>query len=326
MMLGRQWLTRAKGAQPLRCLSRYGIEPTAGESLAASWHSGPSFWLTRFELCNLRLLAAPQAQELVGDRQKPRMVAVRTKTFHADALSPAPSLPDAQNNKQGNSNGAQASEIDQGFHGVRPSRSVSSGMSAGLPVGCPARGNYRRTIRARLLEIRYGIEPSWRHGRQQCRSLYRTLSGDAHLAANQLNLVGNAPSRCPRVRFGAHELEHQFVDRAADSGSLHAFDAWNARDDGRQSNDMAQMLFSRASEFGRYDFDVRRCHHTLLLRLRGRQLVVRSQRMVPIRCVNRTTSLLIWWADSPDAWEPSVRIRPLVGWQKKAPPKRTYVA
>src|SRR5882724_13268970 len=33
--------------------------------------------------------------------------------------------------------------------------------------------------------------------------------------------------------------------------------------------------------------------------------------MVPIRCVNRTTSLLIWWADSPDAWEASVRIRPL---------------
>src|SRR5882724_13438349 len=42
-----------------------------------------------------------------------------------------------------------------------------------------------------------------------------------------------------------------------------------------------------------------------------RALVVRSQRMVPIRCVNRTTGLLIWWADSPDAWEPSVRIRPL---------------
>src|SRR5882672_3052284 len=44
---------------------------------------------------------------------------------------------------------------------------------------------------------------------------------------------------------------------------------------------------------------------------RGGGLVVRSQRTVPIRCVNRTTSLLIWWADSPDAWEPSVRIRPL---------------
>src|SRR5262245_18577612 len=41
--------------------------------------------------------------------------------------------------------------------------------------------------------------------------------------------------------------------------------------------------------------------------------VVRSQRMVPIRCVNRTTSLLIWWADSPDAREPSVGIRPLGG-------------
>jgi len=41
------------------------------------------------------------------------------------------------------------------------------------------------------------------------------------------------------------------------------------------------------------------------------RLVVRSQRMVPIRCVNRTTCILIWWADSPDAWESSVRIRPL---------------
>src|SRR5262247_2037462 len=25
--------------------------------------------------------------------------------------------------------------------------------------------------------------------------------------------------------------------------------------------------------------------------------------MVSIRCVNRTTSMLIWWADSPDAWK-----------------------
>src|SRR5882672_1845142 len=37
--------------------------------------------------------------------------------------------------------------------------------------------------------------------------------------------------------------------------------------------------------------------------------------MAPIRCVNRTTSILIWWADSPDAWESSVRIRPLVSWR-----------
>src|SRR5882724_13108444 len=46
-------------------------------------------------------------------------------------------------------------------------------------------------------------------------------------------------------------------------------------------------------------------------------LVVRfTQRMVPIPCVNRTTSLLIWWADSPDVWEPSVRIRPLARGQE----------
>ena len=48
-------------------------------------------------------------------------------------------------------------------------------------------------------------------------------------------------------------------------------------------------------------------------------LVVRSQRMVPIRCVNRTTSLLIWWADSPDAWESSVRIRPLGATRGRTP-------
>jgi hypothetical protein len=33
--------------------------------------------------------------------------------------------------------------------------------------------------------------------------------------------------------------------------------------------------------------------------------------MLPIRWRNRTTNLLIWWSDSPDAWEASVRIRPL---------------
>jgi hypothetical protein len=39
-------------------------------------------------------------------------------------------------------------------------------------------------------------------------------------------------------------------------------------------------------------------------------LVVRCQRMIPIRWRNRTTNLLIW-ADSRDAWEPSVSIGPL---------------
>jgi len=42
--------------------------------------------------------------------------------------------------------------------------------------------------------------------------------------------------------------------------------------------------------------------------------VVRCQRMLPIRWLNRTTNLLIWWSDSPDAWEANVRIRPL-GWE-----------
>jgi len=32
--------------------------------------------------------------------------------------------------------------------------------------------------------------------------------------------------------------------------------------------------------------------------------------MIPIRQLNRTTNGLIWWADSPNAWEPSVWIGP----------------
>ena len=34
--------------------------------------------------------------------------------------------------------------------------------------------------------------------------------------------------------------------------------------------------------------------------------------MTPIRWLNRPTNDLIWWADSPNAWVGSVRIRPLV--------------
>ncbi len=45
-------------------------------------------------------------------------------------------------------------------------------------------------------------------------------------------------------------------------------------------------------------------------------LVVRCQRMVPIHWLNRTTNLLIWWADSRNAWEPSVSIGPLA-WSPK---------
>ncbi|MGH6990699.1 MAG: hypothetical protein ACREE3_12455, partial [Stellaceae bacterium] len=38
--------------------------------------------------------------------------------------------------------------------------------------------------------------------------------------------------------------------------------------------------------------------------------------MIPIRWMNRTTNDLIWWADSRNAWEPSVSIGPQ-GWVQR---------
>ena len=50
-----------------------------------------------------------------------------------------------------------------------------------------------------------------------------------------------------------------------------------------------------------------------------RPLVVRCQRMIPIRWLNRTTNDLIWWANSRNAREPSVSIGPLVAGRRPPP-------
>ena len=49
-------------------------------------------------------------------------------------------LPETQSTEHGGGNSAEAKRVEQGFHECDPPRSVSSDVSVGLSVGCPARG------------------------------------------------------------------------------------------------------------------------------------------------------------------------------------------